>query len=61
MNRDELENLKRITDYIRQTRADLASELARLEELDISKVVPNPRFSHQTVSYNYEWTDHCAI
>jgi hypothetical protein len=37
---DELELLKRITDYIRQTRADLASELARLEELDIAKVVP---------------------
>ena len=37
---DELETLKRITDYIRQAREGLAEDLANLERSDLARVVP---------------------
>ena len=37
---DDLEALKRITEYIRQARADLVEGLAELERSDLARVVP---------------------
>ena len=41
--KDELDALKRITEYIRQAREELRADLDAMDAADLARAVPGPR------------------